>query len=102
MFVALFLLSCQGILSEGATGKNEELGLEVMGLPGMSVHVDSIHLGPKGELCLSDRIREKEEEACWREVLEECLQNILSTLLWTTILQVHLGLRVFLLPVLCP
>lgn len=77
------------------------MGLEVMGLPGMSVHVDSIHLSPKGEVCLSDRIREKEEEACWREMLEECAKHSLySTVDHRS--QVHLGLRVFLLPVLCP
>jgi hypothetical protein len=47
-----------------------------MGFPGMRVHVDSIHSGPKGKLYLSDRIREKGERKlaggkCWRNVCKK-------------------------------
>lgn len=50
------------------------------------MRVNSIYWGLKGELCLSDRIREKEGGACWRKVLEECLPKKKNPyiVLWTT------------------
>lgn len=39
------------------------------------VHVGSSHLGPKGEVCLNDRIRETEEGTCWRKDLGKCLKK---------------------------
>lgn len=46
------------------------------------MRVDSIHCGLKGELCLSDRIREKEEGACWRKVCQKKKNPYI--VLWTT------------------